>query len=193
VTTGPAFSWVVDSGPDRSRLTGIPLSGVSYRPPPARPSLQLRDAQGRFCQMSGLFPRVFLDLPATSCENNCNLGIFVPRSANLLSIGRMPALNRAGGTFDVLVETRLGCMSGEQPVQLRFPSAVTYTACVGDCDSDGSTEVHELVLGVGQALGQQSLGECAAHDTSGDGTVMIHELIAAVNAALEGCGAPPAL
>jgi len=48
------------------------------------------------------------------------------------------------------------------------------------------------VLGVGEALGEQSLGECAAHDTDGDGAVTISELVGAVLAALHGCPAEPA-
>jgi hypothetical protein len=168
-------------------LTGIPLSGVSYRLTPLRPSLQLRDTEARFCQDEGLFPHVFLDLPQASCENECTLGIFVPRSSTVLGIARVPALHRAAGTFDVLVETRVPCEMGRPPIRLRFASAVTYVDCAGDCDADGTTTIDELMLGVGQALGLQSLGECAAHDTDGDGAVAISELIQAVRAALQGC------
>ena len=168
-------------------MTGVPLAGVSYRPAPQRPSLQLRDSEARFCQGEGLFPHVFLDLPPASCENDCTLGIFVPRSSTVLGIARVPALRRAAGSFDVLVETRVPCEAGRTPIRLRFANAVTYVDCAGDCDADGMIAIDELVLGVGQALGQQSLGECAAHDTDGDGAVTISELIQAVRAALNGC------
>jgi len=173
-------------------LTGIPLAGVSYRPAPQRPSLQLRDSQARFCQGEGLFPQVFLDLPSASCENDCTVGTFVPRSSNAIGIAHMPRLHRTADTFDIVVETRVPCEPGQPTVRLRFANAVTYVACAGDCDGDGMTAIHELVLGVGEALGEQSLGECAAHDTDGDGAVTISELVGAVLAALHGCPAEPA-
>jgi hypothetical protein len=129
---------------------------------------------------------VSLDLPAGSCQNDCTLGIFVPRSTNLLSISSLPALRRTAGTFDVLVDTRVPCTAASS-VQLRFANAVTYVNCAGDCNADGEVGIDELVLGVGEALGEQSLGECAAYDTNSDGTVSISELLQSVRAALQGC------
>ena len=60
-------------------------------------------------------------------------------------------------------------------------------ACPGDCDSDGTVAINELVVGVEIALGSAGINRCAAADGDGDGEVAIQELIAAVDAALSGC------
>jgi hypothetical protein len=107
------------------------------------------------------------------------------------SIARLPRLHRAAaGTFDILIDTVLGCQSGRPPTRLRMPAAVIYSSsnCIGDCDGDNQVRIEELTLGVSIALGEQSSGHCLALDPDGDGNVEVFELIGSVRSALEGCG-----
>ena len=59
--------------------------------------------------------------------------------------------------------------------------------CAGDCNSDGTVAVNELVLGVSVALGTSGTDVCVAMDGNTDGQVAISELIAAVASLLDGC------
>jgi hypothetical protein len=169
-------------------LVGIPLSGFSYRIAPLKPSVQLRDARGRFCFLAGMLTRLHLDLPAQDCENECTVGIFGSGTANQLNIARLPQLRRGAGTFDLLIDMFDPCGGVDPPTTLRMRNAVTYVSCTGDCNGDGESRIDELTLGVSIALGQESVGRCPAHDQNGDGAVGIAELVRAVRNALEGCG-----
>jgi hypothetical protein len=62
-----------------------------------------------------------------------------------------------------------------------------FGACAGDCGSDGTVTVNELIVGVNMALGTAGAGQCAAFDSSGDGKVTVNELVAAVSSLLNGC------
>ncbi|MBX3026545.1 hypothetical protein KF840_16695 [bacterium] len=64
-----------------------------------------------------------------------------------------------------------------------------HAACVGDCDGDDRVAINELILGVGVALGSESVAACPALDANGDGVVAISELVTGVNNALDGCRA----
>jgi hypothetical protein len=68
--------------------------------------------------------------------------------------------------------------------------AVAPESCTGDCDEDGATEVHELILGVRIALGLRNVSACPAFATADD-AVTIAELITAVGNALAGCSRDP--
>ena len=131
----------------------------------------------------------YLDLSPQDCENECFIGIFPQDSTSATHIDHMPALNPStkSKTFDVLVETVIGCQSGPRPTLLRMPKAVTYTD-KGDCDGDGEVEIEELMLGVSIAIDDRVPSDCLALDLDSDGVVRIHELIEAVRAALEGGG-----
>jgi hypothetical protein len=59
-------------------------------------------------------------------------------------------------------------------------------SCTGDCDEDGATEVHELILGVRIGLGLREVNACPAFANAAD-LVTIAELIAGVGKALAGC------
>jgi hypothetical protein len=59
--------------------------------------------------------------------------------------------------------------------------------CLGDCNSDGTVGIDELVLGVGIALRQRDVSSCSRFDDNHDGTVTIDELIRAVTNALSSC------
>lgn len=61
------------------------------------------------------------------------------------------------------------------------------STCVGDCDSNGSVVVNELITMVNIALGQADVSRCKAGDQNGDGKILINELITAVNNALGHC------
>jgi subtilisin-like proprotein convertase family protein/Tol biopolymer transport system component len=65
----------------------------------------------------------------------------------------------------------------------------TYTpvVCVGDCGSDGTVTVNELIVGVNIALGGLALESCPAFDCNGSGELTIDCLVRAVDASLNGC------
>lgn len=67
-------------------------------------------------------------------------------------------------------------------------TAVAAQTCEGDCNSDRSVAVDEIILGVRIALGDAPIGDCQAMDGDGDGAVTVNELLAAVTEALQGCG-----
>ncbi|HSQ00607.1 MAG TPA: hypothetical protein VL049_25570 [Candidatus Dormibacteraeota bacterium] len=66
-------------------------------------------------------------------------------------------------------------------------------AACPDCDGDGRVAVHELITGIGIALGSTPLERCPTFDRDADGAVAIDELVAGIGAALDGCeeGATP--
>jgi hypothetical protein len=64
-------------------------------------------------------------------------------------------------------------------------------ACIGDCNTDGSVTVDELVLSVNIALGNAAVIRCRSVDRNDDNAVTVDELVAAVVAALHGCPATP--
>jgi hypothetical protein len=70
-------------------------------------------------------------------------------------------------------------------------SACNAQACVGDCDSDGSVTVDELVIGVNIALGLLPVSACSSFDLNDYGDVTIDELILGVAAVLDGCETTP--
>jgi len=61
------------------------------------------------------------------------------------------------------------------------------TPCPGDCNTDGTVTVDELIKGVNIALGTLQLSECMSFDASGDRIVTVDEIVKAVQAALSGC------
>jgi DNA-binding beta-propeller fold protein YncE/mono/diheme cytochrome c family protein len=72
----------------------------------------------------------------------------------------------------------------------------TRVPCVCDCDNDGDVAVDEIVVGVGIALGNQSIDFCLNLDADLDGRVTVSDLVRAVDEALRGCddaGTFPAL
>src|SRR5262249_10612738 len=184
------LTWLFN-GRKRINNIGSPLAGFTFVFPyqGGKPSLDLEDSAGRFCTQPGLAPRVYLDLDPSDCENQCPIGVFPQDSTSVIHIANLPALHRAAGTFDVLIDTVLGCEGGQPPTQLRMPAAVTYANCIGDCNGDDAVSIDELVLAVGIALGETETSACLVADRDGSGTVQIDELIAAVNVALQGCGA----
>jgi hypothetical protein len=93
---------------------------------------------------------------------------------------------RAGGTFDLLVDTFPGCIPGSTPRTLRMAAAIRYGSRSGDCNGYGEMRIDELMLAVMIALGENSLNECVGLDLDDNGTVTINELIAAVDQALNG-------
>ncbi|MBP1689045.1 MAG: hypothetical protein H6Q33_5188, partial [Deltaproteobacteria bacterium] len=65
--------------------------------------------------------------------------------------------------------------------------ALRAAVCAGDCDSDGSVTVGELLTGVNVALGNIPVDFCTAFDTNFDRLVTVDEVLASVNTALNGC------
>jgi len=67
--------------------------------------------------------------------------------------------------------------------------AQAQSSCVGDCNSDLSVTVDEIVLAVNIALGVASLTECQSADANSDQEVTVDEILALVTFALQGCPA----
>lgn len=65
--------------------------------------------------------------------------------------------------------------------------AAPARGCNGDCNTDHSVTVDELVAGVSIALGNSLLDQCASFDGNLDRQVTVDELVGAVNSALNGC------
>jgi hypothetical protein len=68
-----------------------------------------------------------------------------------------------------------------------IPLSALGGACVGDCSSDGTITVDELIRGVNIAIGTLPLEQCPAFDTNNDHSVSVDELLRGVNNALNGC------
>jgi hypothetical protein len=62
--------------------------------------------------------------------------------------------------------------------------------CTGDCDSNHSITIDELVKGVDIALGTANLDQCRAFDCNGNGQVTVDCIVKGVDAALNSCGTP---
>jgi hypothetical protein len=63
-------------------------------------------------------------------------------------------------------------------------------ACAGDCGSDGSVTVDEIITLVNIALGNKPVGDCTTGNGNGDAQITVDEIIVAVNHALSGCTEP---
>ena len=185
-----SFAWLIDRSAESKELIGIPIGGATYRQGGV-PALSLLDAMARFCSTPGLLPQLHLDAVPDECQNNCFLGIYPNVQAGEVEIAHLPAISGERRTYDLLIETPLGCAIGHPPTTLRMANAIKYTRCVADCDGNGVTQVNEIVLGVTAVLGDASVSACRAADRSGDGTITINELIAAVRSLLLGCGPEP--
>ena len=60
--------------------------------------------------------------------------------------------------------------------------------CVGDCNSNGTVTVDELITSVNIALGTAAVSTCPSLACNGSGPITVDCLVKAVNAALIGCG-----
>jgi hypothetical protein len=59
--------------------------------------------------------------------------------------------------------------------------------CVGDCNTDSSVTVDEILTLVNIALGNAQLSQCSTADANGDHQITIDEILQAVNNALNAC------
>lgn len=73
------------------------------------------------------------------------------------------------------------------PAVMAMAAPAAAQVCVGDCSSDGTVTVDEIVTMVSLALGQADVATCQAADPSGEGSVTVDEILQAVNNALNGC------
>jgi len=74
------------------------------------------------------------------------------------------------------------------PTPTAAPTAIV-PACSGDCSSDGSVTVDEILALVGIGLGSVDLSACLQGDVNEDGEITVDEILTAVRHALNGC--PP--
>ncbi len=59
--------------------------------------------------------------------------------------------------------------------------------CIGDCNSDRTVTVDEIITMVNIALGNAQVTDCEAGDANLDGQITVDEIVTAVNNALNGC------
>ncbi len=64
------------------------------------------------------------------------------------------------------------------------------SACVGDCDQNGTVSITELIRIVRMALSSLPTTTCAAVDLDQSGTVSIGEIVRAVDSAINSCSSP---
>ncbi len=62
--------------------------------------------------------------------------------------------------------------------------------CGGDCSTDGTVTVDEIITCVNIALGNAPMTDCPAGDADGNGELLVDDLIVGINAALNGCASP---
>ncbi len=132
-------------------------------------------------------------------------------SGNLRAFVQSPTNNRAipdGPIYSCLIEILPTTLPGTYPIVVRQASAfgsdglalplvesrngaltvsIVGSGCAGDCDSDATVTIAELITAVNVALGQAAVQSCVGADSNRNGAVAINELVAAVRAALDGC------
>jgi hypothetical protein len=69
--------------------------------------------------------------------------------------------------------------------------AIASPACVGDCDSQGTVTVGEILTMVNIALGNADISACQPGDANGDDRVTVDEILRAVSNALNSCAPAP--
>jgi hypothetical protein len=116
-----------------------------------------------------------------------------PTSTSTASVTSTPDAGTPTATpsaTEISAETPTGTPA--DPTATEEPSATPTIRfeCVGDCGTDGSVSVDELVMGIGIALDQIAPSQCPLADRDQNGAVTIDELLGAVNAALLGCRPP---
>jgi hypothetical protein len=62
--------------------------------------------------------------------------------------------------------------------------------CCGDCNHDSGVALPEVVVGIGIGLGERSILDCPAADSSKDGFVFINDLLVNVISASDSCYSP---
>jgi hypothetical protein len=68
------------------------------------------------------------------------------------------------------------------------PTATSTPAgCTGDCNTDSSVTVDEILTMVSIALGNTPVSDCDPGDANDDGQITVDEILTAVNNALSGC------
>jgi len=78
--------------------------------------------------------------------------------------------------------SQTGCLPG-----IPVCSPTPTPTCTGDCNTEGTVTVDELVLGINVALGVAGVDQCAEFDVDENGRVTVDELLQGVNNALSGC------
>ena len=67
------------------------------------------------------------------------------------------------------------------------PTRTARSACVGDCNGDGTVTVDDIITMVDIVLGAAPVDTCNAGDANGDHEITIDEILTAVNHAMRGC------
>jgi hypothetical protein len=79
------------------------------------------------------------------------------------------------------------CPTGAATTPTPTATAIVASPCVGDCNSDDTVTVDEILTLVNIALGNLELSTCEDGDGNGHGQITVDEILTAVNNALNGC------
>ena len=94
---------------------------------------------------------------------------------------RTPTLTPTGGASATPSAT--GSIAPSATSTATPTTTPTGARCPGDCGSDGTIGIDELIRGVNIALGSSGIGSCSSLDADQNGVVTIDELVGAVAAA----------
>jgi hypothetical protein len=121
---------------------------------------------------------------------SCTLGTLLPgEEVTLVVHVSGPGTLRANKDMDFSGEITTTSPTLESAMSFLVSTEVVASRanfCAGDCDSDGSVTVDELLQGV-NTVGTVPLTGCGALDSNEDATVTVDELVGGVARALGGC------
>jgi hypothetical protein len=89
------------------------------------------------------------------------------------------------GSCNAPLEGELGNYIGAQMAAVNLVQV--QPVCSGDCNTDQSVTVDEVLTMVNIALGNADMSACGAGDVNGDLQITVDEILTAVNNALNGC------
>ncbi len=92
----------------------------------------------------------------------------------------------ASGELTGVIRGYAGTIAKPHPAGAQVVLA-PVSSCVGDCGSQHSVGISNLITMVNIALGTDPSSKCLAGDTNHDSAISISEIIQAVNNALQGC------
>ena len=96
----------------------------------------------------------------------------------------------AGGVAHAQIAGILG-RAGSSAQHTSAPAPLADAGCVGNCNSDASVTVDELLVMINVALGVAEATACAPGDANHDGAITVDEILRAINYALDGCPTSP--
>lgn len=128
-----------------------------------------------------------------SAEGGCVAGTAQSTATPTHTTG--PGVNTPTPTSSTGIPTNTVSVNTATPTSTPGTPTATPTQgrCVGDCNSNGTVAVNELVTGVNIALDRADIGDCPQFDINSNGGAEVNELVSGVNSLLRGCVAAAAV